>query len=870
MQVRTTTRSPFQEILEWGATLPLWQQEALRHVLMSTAKPSPATLAELADHCLAEHDGATLAISPLSGADLPIAASAGEPVTLLGFGLPDNVNALRSDQWINVGPSLTVIFGNNAAGKSGYGRILKRAFRARIVDDLHPNVRAETFNADAQGATFEFKKGSDAQPYRVAWTTKTRPSDNEFSRFAVMDSKCGHAYVTNNELQLAPQGLDVVPRFIEVLDTVKSELRERRSKLPSAKTFLDGVDGETEIARFVGKVSATSEWEDVRSRIEFSDAKTLRLAEARTNAAELRAKSPRQIRSRLQGELKAANTIRIAVKKRHVALSLEGIEKVGAARAQRAGAADAAKTAQKLSQDQQLVKEVGSDPWAELVRAAGRFVSSTEASSGGLALDGRCPLCLEALSPNALNRVERYWAFITDTASDLQTQAEAGLSSVLDELKQLQPARDAQLEALAESLADYDDQLPVAVATFVDLAASTSKDVLEKPEAAAKAIDGTPLLAALDAIIGKIDARMLGTPHDDDGAAAVDSLDKEIRELQCSATLHARSEDIRSYIGRLREMNRLDAAQATIKSTAATKKSNELYEAHLTNAYRLAVETELKNLSFARHSPVLLQDGPKGKVKLILLANPKYRTVTAEQIFSEGERTAIAIASFFAELSLDDTQLGLIFDDPISSLDHRVRERVALRLVEESLRRQVVVFTHDLVFLTELNRIAIDKAVPVSTCELSSTSTVVGVVSDMPPWDALKVGKRMSILEALLKEAEDHDESGKPDDLARVLHHFYGLLRSTWERFIEEKLFAGSIQRFDRHIKANSLYDAVLDPELVDTVVKQINSVSGRIEAHDHSAAMNTPPATLAEAAADLESLRVANIDHKALAKRTR
>jgi len=37
------------------------------------------------------------------------------------------VNALANDQTIEFCPSLTVVFGANAAGKSGYTRILKRA-----------------------------------------------------------------------------------------------------------------------------------------------------------------------------------------------------------------------------------------------------------------------------------------------------------------------------------------------------------------------------------------------------------------------------------------------------------------------------------------------------------------------------------------------------------------------------------------------------------------------------------------------------------------------------------------------------------------------------------------------------------------------
>ncbi len=45
---------------------------------------------------------------------------------------------------------------------------------------------------------------------------------------------------------------------------------------------------------------------------------------------------------------------------------------------------------------------------------------------------------------------------------------------------------------------------------------------------------------------------------------------------------------------------------------------------------------------------------------------------------------------------------GIVFDDPVSSLDHWRRRNVAQRLTKEAKTRQVVVFTHDTSFLGQL------------------------------------------------------------------------------------------------------------------------------------------------------------------------
>lgn len=54
------------------------------------------------------------------------------------------VNALAENQTINFGSGLTVVYGNNAAGKSGYIRIFESACRARGTEDILGNVLSGT------------------------------------------------------------------------------------------------------------------------------------------------------------------------------------------------------------------------------------------------------------------------------------------------------------------------------------------------------------------------------------------------------------------------------------------------------------------------------------------------------------------------------------------------------------------------------------------------------------------------------------------------------------------------------------------------------------------------------------------------------
>ena len=122
--------------------------------------------------------------------------------------------------------------------------------------------------------------------------------------------------------------------------------------------------------------------------------------------------------------------------------------------------------------------------------------------------------------------------------------------------------------------------------------------------------------------------------------------------------------------------------------------------------------------------------------KLILTRNPG---VELPRIVSEGEQRCISIAAFFAELSTAEDPSAIVFDDPVSSLDFEWRNSVARRLVEESQRRQVIVFTHDVVFLLSLKQYAEESNTQFLDQHVRRQSMGAGVCAEELPWVAMQV-----------------------------------------------------------------------------------------------------------------------------------
>ena len=182
-------------------------------------------------------------------------------------------------------------------------------------------------------------------------------------------------------------------------------------------------------------------------------------------------------------------------------------------------------------------------------------------------------------------------------------------------------------------------------------------------------------------------------------------------------------------------------------TNAITQKSTAVTKTAVSKKLKQRFKDELTDLGF-RHVEVELKEagGAEGVLyhKLILTRAPG---VELPKVVSEGEQRCLSIAAFFAELSTADDPSGIVFDDPVSSLDYKWRDGVARRLVQEAKTRQVIVFTHDIVFLLLLKQFAEEKGVAHFDQHVRQLSMGAGVCSEELPWVAMPVKQEGQIPE---------------------------------------------------------------------------------------------------------------------------
>ncbi len=194
-----------QEIATWSATRPSWQQAALRELAQGHSFDQ-AEVNAIAEQLKA---GTRTAGTPLQAANIGDSSGGCVCATLLSP-RRDNVNALLASQELTFGADgLTVIYGDNGSGKSGYARLIKSVAGARHQEPVHANVFAGT-PEQPQKAEVTFTSGGTNQI--SLWPEAV---SDELRAISFYDEACGDEYIGgDSELTYRPSALVLLDGLI--------------------------------------------------------------------------------------------------------------------------------------------------------------------------------------------------------------------------------------------------------------------------------------------------------------------------------------------------------------------------------------------------------------------------------------------------------------------------------------------------------------------------------------------------------------------------------------------------------------------------------------------------------------------------------
>lgn len=844
-------------ILEWSRDRPAWQRDALRRIVAS-GTPEEDAITELVALCKKGHGAADIALEPepLEESALPANPGAGESISLISLGHVVGVNQLAPGQEIPFEPEgITVVYGDNGAGKSGYARVLKRACRARYPGE----IMADAFNPPAAGA-----KANAAVSYAVAgvaaapvrWIDDGKPHP-VLSAVSVFDRECGAVHVKEkNEVAFRPFGLDIPDELAAVCQRVKAVLAGEQETLTASRDELfDTKPWKPESS--VGKLLAALKAATAIGPFETQSAVPDGDRERHARLVEDLAKDP----------LKAsAEQALIAGQLQHLASALKQIGsdtadcpllalKAAADRAREARAA--ASLAAQGAFGGAAVEGVGGAVWKVLWDAAHHYAEHAGAVFPPGADETVCLLCHEPLTADARTRLAGFDDFIKADTEERARRAEQAFDDA-NERFAAKPVNARRYGDIRRRIALADPALGRAILRFLASArlrrAVCVRSLSEEGELAlpetAPAIDAE--VTAREASV-RAYAAELAQAADLEGRKR---LEAERDELGDRIALEGWLPKIAAEIERLKALALVEACLADTGTTAITRLGSDIADRVITPSIRDTFQDEIVRLAANRVRVEIVRSGgkygsPQYQVRFFANAAAKVHNV-----LSEGEQTCVALAGFLTELATSPHRSTLVFDDPVSSLDHRWRNKVAERLVDEAAARQIIVFTHDQVFVHDLLDRATRTAAAVKLVTLSRGPAGAGIVSTGLPWMAAGVKDRVDKMEKAARQAkalyEQNDEDGYRDQAAAL----YSLLRSTWERAIEDVAFHGVVHRHRDYINTKNLRKAtVLTEADCDLFDAGFQKCCDQTDAHDPSRGRNAAPPPPDELLQDIQNV---------------
>jgi hypothetical protein len=325
-------------------------------------------------------------------------------------------------------------------------------------------------------------------------------------------------------------------------------------------------------------------------------------------------------------------------------------------------------------------------------------------------------------------------------------------------------------------------------------------------------------------------------------------IDARLRELRARREVEDGLEDLIEHLRALEDIGAWEDARAQLSTRRISQRIGELSKLAITGRLQEALAEEIEELDPISDRVELNASASKGKPSVRFKLRSEGRERVAK-VLSTGEQTALATAFFLAELRVSNERSAIVLDDPISSLDHQRREHLAGRLAEEAQSRQVVVLTHDLVFVAYLLEHAEGLGVDLHAQALVRADGEVGVVSSDLPWQARSPMERLRALRHELKSELRPLYKGRDSRYERRAQQWLLDLRRGYERLIEIYLLNGVVERQALPIRVQKLHGIRWTPELAEEIDVAMREVSGG--AHQEPLGRQGPSLTRLEALLD-------------------
>lgn len=830
-EVQNPPATIWSQLDGWAQGFKPWQRfvlaNAVRAWRLTDEHIDLAYQVFLQDYGLAEVSDPPIEV-PVAISGRP-AETAPTPIWLRRIGDLCGINALPADGELTFSPTLTVVYGGNGVGKSGFTRILSNVCFSRSQHPILPNVYEDDAPEEPSAKIVAAIGGQQETVFEYGASKE----HSELRRIAVFDTAVARTHlVEQSPLGFKPAGFDVFPEmarvYAELSKRLAAEIERRDRDNVLIRSF---VSPESSVSEFVAGLDAETDLAELRTLAAFGDAQAARLAEVQRQIRELHSKSPAEAAQ----QLKEARQDIVGLQKR----LLESGEFLAAERREdyRCQLAAFRETARIVAAEgteafrRDFFEGIGTPEWEQFL--AGANALALREREDYPHDDDHCLLCHRPLDAASAALIRRFWGFL---ASEARSEAERA-SAVLD--GSVRDLRELRLDFLSESTtvrAHLTRLNPVLAKQAAEVVSDMDKDrfailaVLEEGDGnitspSFKCVSGelANLVAQIESDIRRLEEAKLED--------AIKALEAERIVLRHRQVLNQILPEAESYVSDLRWAKLASGdPRRDLNPLPLTKKEKELFSSIIAQDYRERFSNECKTLNC--NLPVEFQtQGERGQTLRSLRIKGGHRP---DAILSEGEQRAVALADFLTEVSLNPANAGIVLDDPVTSQDHERKELIARRLVFEAKYRQVIIFTHDLVFLTMIASASEDQNVDLLThwIERDSHGNPGQISLDDCPATTPQYRNTQKARKTL---AEAREAAGSTR--LELVQRGMAELRRTIEEIIPHHLLKRVVNRWTDRIIVTGLKRVHWDEGLIADIVRSYEKLSSYIEGHSHTEA---------------------------------
>lgn len=755
------------------------------------------------------------------------------------------VNKLAKEQTITFAPNLTVIYGENGTGKTGYGRILKAL---GFSYDQNNTILSNIFvDAEPQSAKIEFN--ANGNPETFTWGGENRHDD--LSNISVFNNNCVQISLNGSrQLIVSPIGFHLFNLVSSELGALESLLQGKKNEYPIQISWIENLNLNTPQKVFINALSKDSSNQKLIELSTFGDEQDTELSAKEIELSKLN-------KALLQNEIRGLNAQRT---------DLNGIiEKVNQTKLVlnadiwqqlitiNKSIAELEKNSQKG------ISEIASAKGIEFYETNEfkTFLSSAEAYIKKIdKLDyprneDVCIYCRQPLETDAKELLENYRKLLNDKSEENLVKSRKSKQALIDSvngidtvLKLNQPSfgsDEKENSIQPDELKAYNRDIESFKKEFVNGVVSEDSVFNYKYEEF-KSFLSNKTSQIQDSLTTK--RKLLENIETKET-----ELKKTIAELKDCKYLSAKVDEIRKVIGNHKTLSILNKNASSFSTNTISRKTSQAREELVSQDFNSIFQRELKAL---RKSgiPIELSFGTdRGKTKL----SHKISNHQLLEILSEGEQKSIALAEFLTELQLDNIKAPVIFDDPVNSLDHKIIDSFAKRVIRLTEQRQVVIFTHNVLLFNSLLFLSTRpsfKHLKYKFYNSQKEYDFVGVITESEE-EKNKVSQNIKKINTLL--------NNKPKDRSEidVAKEGFGELRSAIELCIEHEIFKGTIQRYQKHVSLGKFIQINADGlgKHKDSLNDMYERCCGYINAHSNPVQVRNDP-TIDDLKADFEEFK--------------